>query len=114
MQEPSELVTAVATALAGVRKGQAVMVLGPGSTLRRALEAGTGVPLVTQGPADVVVALAAFDVHDAVDLLRPGGRLVSLAADLGAVERTAERHRLALQHTEAVAGRTAWSAQRPA
>ncbi len=114
MQEPSELVTAVATALAGCRTGQAVVVIGPGATLRRAIEAATGTPLVTEGPADVVVALAAFDVADAVDLLRPGGRVVSVAADPGAVERTVARHGLTLQHTEAVAGRTAWSAQRPA
>jgi hypothetical protein len=112
--EPSPVLTAVVAALAGVRDGQAVLVLGPATVLRRALEAGTGCPLAEHGPADVVVALAAPDVPGAVGLLRPGGRLVALAADRGAVERTAARHGLVLQHAEQVAGRVAWSAALPA
>ena len=112
MEEPLPLVTAVVAALAGVRKGQAVLVLGPGTTLRRALSAGTGEDLVEQGPADVVVALLGPDVPAAVDSVRAGGRFVGLAADLGAVQRTAARHGLSVTHTEAVAGRVAWSASR--
>ncbi len=112
-QEPAPLVTAVVAALAGVRTGQEVVVMGLASTLRRALEAGTGRGVVEVGPADVVVALSAPDVPDAVAMLRPGGRLVALAADAGAIERTAARHGLVLQHTESVAGRVAWSASLP-
>lgn len=110
VQEPAPIVTAVVAALAGVRNGQTVVVLGPGTRLRAALEAGTGVPLAEVGPADVVVALGATDVPGAVGLLRPGGRLVALAADHGAVERSAARYGLVVRHLEAVDGRIAWSA----
>ena len=113
VQEPPPLVTAVVAALAGVRQGQAVLVLGPGTTLRRALAAGCGGDLVDGGPADVVVALLGPDVPAGVAAVRPGGRFVGLAADAGAVERTVARHGLRLTHTEAVAGRVAWSASTP-
>ena len=114
MPEPSPVETAVVTALAGVRVGQAVAVLGPATLLRAALAAGTGCALADTGPVDVVVALNAPDLAGAVSRLRPGGRLVALAADLGAVERTAARHGLDLRHTVPVADRVAWSASRPA
>jgi D-arabinose 1-dehydrogenase-like Zn-dependent alcohol dehydrogenase len=113
VQEPVPLVTAVVAALAGVRTGQAVVVLGTATTLRRSLEAGTGTALVEVGPADVVVALSAPDVPGAVQMLRPGGRLVALAADAGAVERTVALYGLVLRHTEVVGGRVAWSASVP-
>jgi NADPH:quinone reductase-like Zn-dependent oxidoreductase len=112
VDEPTPLVTAVIVALAGVRMNQSVLVVGPSLTIRKALSAGCGRELVTEGPADVVVALTGPDVPDAVLQLAPGGRLVSIAADGGAVERTVARYGLRLQHMEAVAGRTAWSAQR--
>ncbi len=111
--EPPPLVTAVVVALAGVRDGQDVAVLGAGATLRRALEAGCRRELTSDGPADVVVALAAFDVPGGLTLLRPGGRLVALAADRGAVERSAALHGLVVRHVEAVGGRVAWSATLP-
>lgn len=111
--EPSPVLTAVVAALAGVRHGQRVVVLGRGARLRLVLGAGAGEPVAESGPADVVVALAGPDVPGAVTLLRPGGRLVALAADTGAVERTAQRHGLALRHTERVEGRVAWSATAP-
>lgn len=113
MNEPSPLVTAVITALAGVRHDQAVIVLGTATVLRRALEAGTGRPLAQEAPADVVIAMSAPEIPGAILLLRPGGRLVALAADKGAVERTAVRHGLELQHAESVGGRVAWSARLP-
>lgn len=113
MTEPSSLVTAVITALAGVRHDQVVVVLGTATVLRKALEAGTGRPLADEGPADVVIALSAPDVPGAIPMLRSGGRLVALAADSGAVERTAARHGLQLQHAESVGGRVAWSARVP-
>lgn len=113
MDEPAPLLTAVLAALAGARVGQAAAVLGPGAVLRRALRAATGQELVDQGPADVVVAVSAPDVPGAVRLLRPGGRLVAVAADLGAIERTAARHGLLVSHHETVGGRVAWSASLP-
>lgn len=105
--------SAVFAALAGVRVGQRVLVLGKGDLLCRALEAGTGRPLVAEGPADVVVALLASDVPGAVLALAPGGRLVAIAADSGAVERTILRHGLVLRHTEPVGGRLVWAGNLP-
>lgn len=113
MAEISPVLTAVLTALAGVRKGQEVVVLGASPILCRAMAAGAGRELREEGPADVVIALAAFDVPSAVAMLRPGGRLVALAADNGAVERTARLYGLALRYTEAVGGRVAWSGSLP-
>ena len=110
MPEPSSLVTAVLTALAGARTGQAVVVLGRGAVLRRALEAATGRPVAEAGPADVVVAMNGPEVPLAVSYLGPSGRLVALAADSGAATRTAKRHHLVLCHSERVEGRCAWSA----
>jgi hypothetical protein len=112
--EPSPVLSAVVTALAGVRDHQSVIVLGEAGMIRRALTAGTGCDLVVEGPADVVVAMSAPDVPGAVSLLRPGGRLVAVAADTGAVERTATRHGLQVQHAEKVGTRVAWSGRLPA
>lgn len=111
--EPSPFVTAVVVALAGVRDGQEVAVLGAGTVLRKALSAGCQRELTETGPVDVAVALAAFDVPGAVALLKPGGRLVAIAADRGAVERTATLHGLVLRHVEPVLGRVAWSGNLP-
>ena len=105
--------TAVLSALAGVRRGDAVAVLGQAQLLRAVLQAGTGVELIAAAPAGVVVAVAAYDVPSAVLLLGPGGRLVAVAADAGAAGRTARTHGLLLRHLEPVAGRVAWSAVRP-
>jgi hypothetical protein len=111
--EVSSVLSAVVAALAGVRNEQTVVVLGTAPVLCRALEAACGRPLASSGPADVVVALTAPDVPGAVTMLRPGGRLVAVAADPGAVERTASRHGLVLKHTEPVGGRIAWSGSLP-
>jgi hypothetical protein len=113
VNEPSLSATAVLVALAGVRRGQSVVVLGPSTVLRLALEAAAERPLADQGPADVVVALSAPEIPGAVLLLRPGGRLVTVSADNGAVERTAARHGLLLRHAERVGGEVAWSASLP-
>jgi hypothetical protein len=109
----SPVLTAVLTALAGVRNGQVVVVLGEAPMLCRSLAAGVGRDLSDDGPADVVVALAAYDVPTAIAMLRPGGRLVALAADNGAVERTARLHGVTLRYTELVGGRVAWSGSLP-
>ena len=113
MDEPSPVLVAVVAAMAGVRHDQVVVVLGPATVLGRVLAAGTGRDLAGEGPADVVVALSAPEVPGAVAMLKPGGRLIGLAADQGAVERTAARHGLLLCHSEPVSGRVAWSAQLP-
>lgn len=90
-----------------------VIVLGAAPILCRALAAGADRELCQRGPADVVIALAACDVPTAVRLLKPGGRLVALAANHGAVDRTASRHGLSLAHTELVGGQLAWSGELP-
>jgi hypothetical protein len=82
--------------------------------LSRALAVAAECALVSEGPADVVVAVAAPDVPTAVAMAAPGGRVVGVAADRAAAVRTAERHGLDLQHTEDVSGRVAWSARVPA
>jgi hypothetical protein len=108
------LLTAVVAALAGVRTRQRVLVLGEEPLLRRALAAAAECEMVSEGPADVVVAVFAPDVPTAVTMAAPGGRVVGVAADRAAAVRTAERHGLTLQHTEGVSGRVAWSARAPA
>ena len=101
-------------ALAGVRSGDAVAVVGDDPVLLRTLLAGSGVEQAAPGePVRVAVATAAYDVPVAVAMLAPGGRLVAVAADRGAATRTAALHGLTLQHVEPVLGRVAWSARRP-
>lgn len=121
MAEDRELV-AVLTALAGVRAGQAVLVLGADEVLLRALRAGAGLPpgppddsrAATRGAlVDVAVAVAAHDVPAAVQSLAPGGRLVAVAADAGAAARTAALHGVALHHVAPVGRRVAWSGRTP-
>jgi hypothetical protein len=114
VDEVSPVLTVVLAALAGVRTQHEVALLGGGAMLRRALEAGSGRDLVDEGPADIVVAHSATDVPGAVTMLKPGGWLVAVAADAGAVERTVARHGLVLRHSERVGGRVAWSASLPA
>jgi hypothetical protein len=109
--DANPLLAAVVAALAGVRTNQRVLVVGEAPLLRRALAAAAECDIVTEGPADVVVTVFAPDVPGAVTMLAPGGRIVGVAADLGAAQRTAARHGLTLQYTETVADRVAWSAR---
>jgi len=108
------LLAAVVSALAGVRSNQRVLVIGEAPLLCRALSAAARCDLVPKGPADVVVALSAPDVPEAVAQTLPGGRVVAVAANLAAAQRTADLHGLALQHHEQVSGAVAWSARRRA
>jgi len=57
--------------------------------------------------------MRAHDVPSAVARLRPGGRLVAVAADGGGARRTAAAHGLLLAHVAPMPGRLAWSAVLP-
>jgi hypothetical protein len=106
--------TAALCALAGARVGDRVACVGTEPLVARALLAMSRTDALVASAADVVVAGAAFEVPTALTLLAPGGRLVAVAADRGAAERTATAAGLALRHVTAVGARVAWSAQRPA
>ena len=107
------------SALAGVRKGDAVAAVGCGRITQASLAAGCGQPLIdssaaADASAKVVVVGRAFDVPGALRLLAPGGRLVAIAADQGAAERVATGAGLSLRHVERLGAQVAWSAVRPA
>lgn len=106
------------SALAGVRKGDAVAAVGCGRITEASLAAGCGQPLLdpaaADGSAKVVVVGKAFEVTGAIRLLAPGGRLVAVAADPGAAARVAVGTGLELRHVERLGGQVAWSAVRPA
>jgi hypothetical protein len=110
---------AVLSALAGVRKGDAVAVIGCGRITQASLAAGCGLPLIdvavaADATAKVVVVGKAHDVPGAIRLLAAGGRLVAVAADRGAAERVATGAGLSLRHVERLGAQVAWSAVRPA
>jgi protein-L-isoaspartate O-methyltransferase len=111
---PSEpVLAAVLSALAGVRRGDAVAGVGTGPRTTAALLAAAGAERLATGDARVVVAGAAHDVPTALGLLAPGGRLVAVAADAGAARRVAAGAGLDLRHVEPVGRMVAWSAVRP-
>jgi hypothetical protein len=108
---------AVLSALAGVRRGDAVAAIGCGRITEASLAAGCGEPLLdvaaaADSSAKVVVVGRAFDVPGALRLLAPGGRLVAIAADRGAAERVATGAGLSLRHVERLGAQVAWSAVR--
>ena len=116
--------TAVVAALAGLRRGQVFTVLGPSRStagvdesalLAAALSAAAGGDACLAGPVEVAEAVArrAHDVPSAVARLRPGGRLVAVAADGGGARRTAAAHGLLPAHVASMPGRLAWSAVLP-
>lgn len=110
---------AVLSALAGMRKGDAVAAIGCGRITEASLAAGCGRELIDEktapdGAAKVVVVGTAHDVPGALRLLAPGGRLVAVAADRPAAARVAAGAGLELRHVEPLDGRVAWSAVRTA
>jgi hypothetical protein len=103
----------VLAALAGVRTGDTVAVVGDHPGLLQVLRAASGADVDALPETDrvrVAVATAAYDVPLAVARLAPGGRLVAVAADAAAAGRTAERHDLVLRYVVPVARGVAWSA----
>lgn len=109
-----EVLAAVLCSLAGVRTGDRVAHVGAGQLVGRALLAMSKTLELVDEDAAVVVAGAAYEVPTALTLLAPGGRLVAVAADAAAAERTASGAGLDLRHVERVGARVAWSAVRPA
>src|SRR5213592_4460540 len=87
---PGEL-AAVLSALAGMRKGDAVAAVAAGRVTRACLAAGTGRDLLDDdagdGSARVVVVEEPAELKAALRLLAPGGRIVSLAADAEAAKQ---------------------------
>jgi len=111
---PSErLLAAVLSALAGIRRGDAVAGVGTGPCTTAALLAMSGTDALVDGAASVAVAGAASDVPLAVSRLAPGGRLVALAADAAAARRVAADRGLDLRHVEPLGRVVAWSAVLP-
>lgn len=110
---PDPLHAAVFAALAGVRRGQRVAVVGAGPRTTAALLAAACSDAPVDSGADVVVAGAPYDVPLALERLAPGGRLVALAADAGAARRVADAAGLQLRHVEAFGAGVAWSGVRP-
>lgn len=111
-------VAAVLSALAGVRKGDAVAAVGAGRITKACLSAGAGQSLLDDGiapdaSARVVVVEKAHDVQTALRLLAPGGRLVAVAANQGMAQRVAASLGLELRHVEALGSGVAWAAVRP-
>ncbi len=116
---PSEPeLAAVLTALAGVRRGDAVVALGVGRITLAALAAGCGAPLLdprTAPPACAVVVVIGDRSEQAEGrrLLRPGGRFVCLSANEAAARIEAREAGVALRFLESVGEQVAWSAQAP-
>lgn len=114
MDRPGDVVlTAVLSALAGVRAGDAVCGVGTSPRLDAALLAASRTEALVDADARVVVAGAAHDVPVALVRLAPGGRLVALAADAAAAHRVAAAAGLQVRHVERFGAVVAWSAVRP-
>ena len=112
---PSEL-AAVLSALAGMRKGDAVAAVAAGRVTRACLAAGAGTELLQpdapDGSARVVIVEDPTALQEGLRLLAPGGRLVSLASDATAAQQAAASLGLALRHVEELGAQVAWSGVR--
>ena len=110
-------VAAVLSALAGMRKGDAVAALAAKRITQACLAAGAARPLLPDDADDasarVVVVEEPGELAAGLRLLAPGGRLVSVAPDAVAAQREATAHGLELRHVEALGSGVAWSAVRP-
>ena len=105
------------SALAGMRKDDAVAAVEAGRVTEACLAAGAGRPLLEpdapDGSARVVVVEDPAGMTTGLRLLAPGGRLVALAADATAAQAAAASYGLVLRHVEALGDGVAWSAVRP-
>ena len=110
---PDPMLAAVLCALAGVRSGDRVRAPGVTPVVASALLSAAQAPDFADGPADVVVAGAAYEVPAALEAVAPGGRLVSLAADAAAAARVAGAAGLVRLHVVPIGAGVAWSAVRP-
>ena len=110
---PDPLLAAVLCALAGVRRGDRVRAAGVSPLVASALLSGAEAGGFADGPADVVVAGAAYEVPASLEVLAPGGRLVSVAADAAAAGRVAGAAGLVRLHVVPLGTGVAWSAVRP-
>ena len=110
---PDPLLAAVLCALAGVRRGDSVAVVGVGRLTATAVLAAAEAACFVERDADVVVAGAAVEVPVALTLLGAGGRLVAVAADPAAAARVARSAGLIRLHVIPVGAGVAWSGVRP-
>jgi hypothetical protein len=110
---PDPLLAAVLCALAGVRRGDRVRTAGVPPLVAAALLSGAEAEAFADGPPDVVVAAAAFEVPGALEVLAPGGRLVAVAADPAAAARVSRAAGLVRLHVVPLGTGVAWSAVRP-
>lgn len=101
---------AVLSALAGVRLGDPVAGVGLSPRTERALLAMCGRDALVEAEARVAVAEDPAGVADAAARLRPGGRLVAVAADATEARRVAAAGGLELRHVERLGAGVAWSA----
>jgi len=107
----------VLSALAGMRKGDAVAAVAAGRVTEACLAAGADRPLLEpdapDGSARVVVVEDPAAMAEGLRVLAPGGRLVTLAADATAARAAATSYGLVLRHVEPLGEGVAWSAVRP-
>lgn len=111
--DPDPVLAAVLVALAGPRRGDRVAAVGVSDLVARALLAAAGPQPVAGPDATLVVLGRAHELPTGLSLLAAGGRLVCVAADPAAAQRSADALGLVLLHVEPIGPGVAWSARRP-